>query len=203
MNSLGKMLVTGCFVLSGNIFASMGPVDLEDLERRWGRVQKTDDASLLMSLEHVDVLDDEQQSLSILSNEISNSNIEDKGRELESVVFKQYKEDVQDSVMKSLFSRSFKKVSFCQAYENLDVPNIEAKEGEEELTEEERAKRHERFMLTSCKKKTAEMMSGILFADPQVYLVEKNFIASNTKIIVLYVKSLVDSSKFLRYVYTL
>ncbi len=204
MRSSCVKLIASSFFCSLTLALSANglPVDLNDLEQRWQSVEKNAETKNLMSLDQMEIEDNDNQSINILSAEIDQNKISDEDQVLESIVFRQYKDGVQEAVMKTLFSRSSKNVAFCEGYENLDIPELDLKEGEDELTEEEKAKRRHKLYINSCKRQTAEMMSGILFADPQVYLVEKNYSNSRVKKIVLYVKSLLAGSSFLRYSFT-
>ena len=76
-------------------------------------------------------------------------------------------------------------------------------DGEVSIEEQEKAQQKADF--SRCKKETENILGGILFANPKVYMISvKSLIEGSAKsVVMVYVQSMVDQSQIMRYRFVL
>jgi len=190
----------GLINFSSCLKASTLPPDLRDLKERWEGTKMIDNGESYINISELNLEDEQvEHSRIIFEESLKNSTLE-RGAILKKVNFEVLEKNVRKKILKKLFHNNDTRKSFCSAY-----PHVEMKFSEDEvLSDEEKNRLEDKANLSRCKRDTENMLGGILFANPRVYLFSSllSFEGSSGKVII-YVNSMIDSSKFLRYSFML
>ena len=200
--------IKGAFLLISFAFAQLAfasnlPRDLRDLERKWTETTKEESYESYMGLsQEIYEKDPLLHDAMVFSREVEQLNLMDH-TQIEKLSFKKLAStDVRKSILKKLFGKQGAKNAFCQSY---PVVELKVDDDNSELSAEDREKQQKRFQANLCKRLTENMLGGIIYANPSVYVFESvlSFEDTTAQSLVIYVRSMIDQRQYLRYSFKL
>lgn len=195
---LNTVLAAQCTIFANipSLIASTIPQDMQQLLNNWQEVKKTESADKLVHITTGNrTLGEDLTGIDRLLAEIGR--MRDEGIEkFDAVHFDLIKENVRTKLLSELFPSKETAPKFCQSLVQKPIKINEP----DTLTEEEKRLLQAKADYNNCKKVFRDVVSGIVFADPQTYYLK---VLNNSEPmqgeIVVWIYSVIDPNFYLRY----
>jgi hypothetical protein len=186
----GLHLLVPCVLFSSQLFSAAEslPRDLSQLKSNYLDVVKEERDTVSIELKEFT-----EDSSALVNSGVFIERLSDVDKDLLSLKYERVDNQVRDTILTQIFKTN-KTPSFCH---DLKLKEFKIPE-DEELSEDELGKRRERARSSSCRELVKKIFSGIMFADPETYLLSQVSQDRSTELNV-YVRSMVDDRHYLNF----